>query len=397
MTDAYASLNGEACAQVALRVPAIGPWSAEVDFSADGAVSDPCVLKLGPTLQLTAAIVSEQAGVFGLQRKLRLVGGAGGWRQRVEPKAYHNDAGIKALSVAQDAARLVGETLGDFVPARERIGNDYVRSDRLAAHVLEDVIGAGVGWWVGFDGRTNVGQRPTAAALATDAYQVLAYDPRARVITLSCDDPAQIQIGTIIAGPSLPEPQVIREFEVQVNAQSVRILAWTGGGDQSVGRLAELWRALTDRLADAALFGLYRYRVVSMAGDGRVSLQAVRKAAGLPDIEPVAQWPGVAGTHAELAPGAEVLVAFIEGDRTQPIVTHYAGKGGAGFVPVSLTLGGSVGAPAARQGDTVEVVLPAGAFAGTINGLTASGVVTWLLPKALGIITSGSGKVKVAT
>jgi hypothetical protein len=83
--------------------------------------------------------------------------------------------------------------------------------------------------------------------------------------------------------------------------------------------------------------GLYRYRVVSMAGD-RVKLQAVRATAGLPDILPVSIHPGMAGLSAQLTKGSVVLVTFIEGDPSSPIVTHFAPKGDPGFLPVSAAL-----------------------------------------------------------
>jgi hypothetical protein len=82
---------------------------------------------------------------------------------------------------------------------------------------------------------------------------------------------------------------------------------------------------------------LYRYRVVRMVAN-RAELQAVRKGAGLPDTLPVSIHPGMAGLAANLTPGALVLVAFIEGDPTQPIITHFATQDEPGFLPVSLAL-----------------------------------------------------------
>jgi hypothetical protein len=132
---------------------------------------------------------------------------------------------------------------------------------------------------------------------------------------------------------------------------------------------------------------------VSMAPDGRVNLQAVRKAAGLPDVLPVAQWPGLAGSHAELAQGAEVLVEFIEGDRTMPIVTRYVGKDGPGFVPVSVSLCGGE-SPVARVGDFVDITIPAGVI---IPGFNSGGGPFTVSPPGLrliGFIQSGAAKVK---
>lgn len=403
MSESFATLNSERCTRVVVRVPQRGAWAADVDLESDADVGRGCVIALGPTLRLQGTAVSVQSGVFGKQRRLRVVGGAGGWGQALVTKAYHNDAGVKALLIAQDAARAVGETLGQFVPARERVGADYVRdSVRVASQVLDDAIGDGVLWWVDYAGTTHAAaQRPTPAPLADGSYQVLAYDPRARMATLAFDDVAAIAIGSQLSAPTLPTPQAVHEYEIHVEPESVRVYAWCGGDARSAGRLPELWRALVERTEQDQLFGLYKYRCVRMVGD-RVSLQAVRKAAGLPDIEPISQWPGAAGVHARLTPGVEVLVGFVEGDRAQPVLVHYAGKGAAGHAPVELVIGGEPALPAARQGDQVTVLIPPMAFVGTMTPpsgtpVPLTGMVSPTLQQALGIISTGSTKVRVAS
>ena len=160
------------------------------------------------------------------------------------------------------------------------------------------------------------------------------------------------------------------------------------------GALTQALASAVARLTDQRLHGVYRYRVLRLSVD-RVELQAVRKGAGLPDLLPVSMWPGVAGAHATLALGAEVLVQFVEGDRTMPIVTGFAGRGGQGHVPTLLEIC-TPGLPAARQGDAVQVTLPPAAFSGTIGGSPATGTVTWAPPAtANGTITGGSAKVKI--
>lgn len=395
MSDAsFVTVNGSACTRAVLLVANIGPWIAEVDFNDAPDVSGAVTLKIG-TLTLSGTVVPEQDGTFGASRRSRIVGGAGGWRKAVVAKAYHSDAGVKAKVVAEDAAREVGETLGGYVPLADRLGVDYVRQAGPASRTLEDSIGVSVAWWVDYAGVTQVGPRPTTLVPAS-AYELLAYDPRARVATLNVTDPTAVVVGSELS-ERLDSVQTVREFELRVDADKIRIKAWMGGGEGEAGRLAALLRGIVKRATDGQVQGKYRYRVVRMAVDGRVELQAVRRVVGLPDILPVSQWPGVAGVHAELTPGAVVLVEFIEGDRTLPIITHYPGKDGQGFAPVSLVIGGPAGPPAARQGDSVEVLLPPAQFAGTINGLTATGIVSWLAPKADGTITAGSGKVSVAT
>jgi hypothetical protein len=350
MTEAFASVNGQRLTGFRLVVGNVGPWFAECDLEEAPALTGRVTITLGKQ-QLVGTVVAQQDGSFGLQQKCRIVGGANGWGRSLAPKNYHNDAGVKAQLIAADAAREVGETLGQFVPAVERVGNDYVRRAALASSVLEQACGAGVAWWIDYAGVTHAGPRPSSPAAMAD-YEVLAFDPRTRVVTLAVDDPGAIVIGSVLS-ERLDAPQTVRDLELYLDGAALRVTAWCGGSEGQQGRLGALLTAIARRATDAPLHSKYRYRVVSMAVDGRVNLQAVRKGAGLPDVQPIAMWPGVAGAHAELTPGAEVLVEFIEGDRTMPIVTHFAGKGGAGFVPVSLAFCGSTQA-AARQGDLVQ-------------------------------------------
>ena len=104
------------------------------------------------------------------------------------------------------------------------------------------------------------------------------------------------------------------------------------------GRLLGALQAIAREAFPRADFAFpYRYRVVEMAVD-RVQLQAVRKLAGLPDVLPATMFPGTAGTWASLTSGSLVLVQFIEGDPSQPIVTHYSTKDDPGWRPARLVI-----------------------------------------------------------
>lgn len=391
MTEAYVSVNGQRVTNLRVLAGNTGPWIAEGDMEGAPELSGRALIRVGE-LELSGTIDPASSGTFGLQTKLRIVGGAGAWGVGVLAKNYHNDAGVKARTVAEDAARAVGETIGTFVPTAERVGADYVRQVGPASRTLEDVA-KGAPWWVDYAGVTHVGPR-AAVTPADKSYTVLAFDPRASLVTLAVDDPRAVVIGSTLTS-GLDGPQVVRELELRITPDELRMQCWTGGAAAGAGHLASMLRAIIARVTDGKLWGAYRYRVVKMAGQ-RVELQAVRKAAGLPDVLPVSLWPGIPGMHATLTPGAIVLVEFVEGDRTLPIVTHFAGADSEGFVPVELVLGGTAGSPAARQGDAVEVLLPPMVFSGTIGGVPASGVVTSPLVKTLGVITAGSSKVKVA-
>ncbi|SRR6266571_1808195 len=350
MTD-FATVNGNRVTAAHLQVTNYGPWILDLDLEGQPDLAGRVTAQIG-TLQLSGMIIPQQAGTFGLQRKVRVVAGEAGWGISIPAKDYHNDAGVKARLIAEDAAREVGETIGGFIAAKERVGIDYVREAGPASRALEDAVGHGVAWWVDYAGVTQAGPRP-AIPLDKTKYEVLFYDPRARVATLAVDDPASLYVGAVIS-ERLDGPQVIRDFEIVVDGQQLYATAWCGGTGADRGRLAGVFAELVARATGRQLFGKYRYRVLRTIGD-RVELQAVRKDAGLPDIVPVALWPGVPGVETELASGAEVLVEFIEGDRTLPVLTHFAGKhdGGPAFVPISLTLCGS-SQRAARQGDLVQ-------------------------------------------
>jgi hypothetical protein len=398
MTEAYVHIDGERITHLRLRVANKGPWWCELDLEGqpDLTRSGKRTVHVG-ALELVGTVPSQSVGRFGLQTKARLNAGGGGWGHTIGRRHYHNDGGVKARTIAEDAARDAGELLGNFVPALERVGADFVREEGLASTALEAVIG-GVPWHVDYAGITHVGARP-AAPVAASAYKVLAFDPRTKWATLSVDDPRAVGIGSVISD-GLEVPRTVRELELTVTPEELRVAVWLGGGDNEGGKLEALFRALVERVSDGKLHGAYRYRVVGMA-QKRVQLQAVRKGAGLPDIKPISMWPGVAGAHAELAPGAEVLVQFLEGDRTMPIITHFAGADGKGFVPTSLTLGGESGAEVTRKGDAVEVLLPPMVVNGTmvVSGTPTpfTGVLTSTLGKAVGAATAGSSIVKAAS
>lgn len=327
-----ATINGERATRVVVRVPGAGAWTADVDLEEAPELTPGVVTIEIPGLSLKGTVVAAEAGTHVLERRVRVVGGAGGWGRMLPARAYHNDAQIRAATVIEDAAREAGETLGTVAPGSTRVGIDYVRHGGLASMALEDAAGGAL-WWVTFDGRTYVGTRGTAEA-DPDRYEVLDFDPRARVVTLVTDDLSAVGIGSVLS-ERLDAPQTVRAFEIDVQPDAVRVRAWCGpeGASDKLGAALD---AILEQALARRIFGARKYRVVQMSSE-RVELQAVDRSAGLPDIRPISMWPGVAGAHAELTPGALVLVQFIDGDRTQPVVTHFAGKDGTGWTPANLT------------------------------------------------------------
>jgi hypothetical protein len=397
MTDFFASVSGYRVPRLRLHVPGAGAWFADLDLDESVTLAGTVEVTIGDA-KLTGTVASNHAGAFVGGSRVRVVGGGNGWGSLVSARGYHNDAGVKARTVADDVARAVGETIGTFAPAQDRLGSDYVRRACLASRVLEDAAGGSV-WWVGLDGTTNVGARPVASSTTTA--QLLEFDARTRIATLTADSLLEVMPGSRLTDERLTGEQTIRDLELEIGAQRLRATVWLGGNDSTQGgRLGSLLATIAQRATDGQIVGLWRYRVVSMATDGRVNLQAVKRGGAVPDLLTVDQWPGVAGAFAKLALGAIVLVQFVEGDPSQPVITGFTKKGAGGFVPDVLTLGAESeggASEAARKGDSVKVLLPPAVFSGTIGGVPATGVLTFPTGYTLGTIETGSPKVKVGT
>jgi len=390
MSAAYVTIDGEPASWAKLVAPYAGAWFVELAIESTKAFAGAVVVMFG-TLRLVGTIDPAYNGTHGIRRLCRVVAGAGNWGGHVSALAYHNDAGVKAQSVAEDAARAVGETLADFLPAKARIGSDYVRRAGAASTVIEDCSGAS--WWVSYDGLTHVGTRADLTPDPKD-YSVLNYEPRSRFVSLSIDDLSTIGVGTVLE-VGLDEPQTIRDLEVEATGEGLRVSAWCGDATRYGRGLPAMFRRMVEKVLDDRLYGKHRYRVLGMASDGKVNLQVVHAGDGLPDLLPVDQWQAP-GVHANLAAGAEVLVEFIGGMRNDPIVSGGAPKSGTGHIPDALELAGGT-RDAAAVGDTVTVVFPAAVpFQATLGVTPLVGVLNMALTKAVGIIDPGGNrKVKI--
>ena len=373
-----------------------GVWVADIDLANDTVIPlEPRAAKiqLGSTIWI-GTVDPDHNGVFVGVRKLRVNGGAGAWTKTLPAKFYHDDAGVSASNVAAHAAQECGETLVEFTPTVDRLGNDYTRRIGLAARALEDA-GAGALWWVDYAGGTHVGAR-AAGKVPDAAYSVTAAEPDHRIVELVATDPSVLVPGLTVQD-RLNEPWTIHDLEFQVKSGGIRARAYCGGELATPrNRVADLLTGLVRKTLAEKLWGKWRYRVISMSG-ARANLQAVRQTPGLPDLLPVTLIPGVAGFSQVLKPSVEVLVEFEEGDKTRPIIVGYTN----GDVFVSLTIGDpSTALPAARQSDTVKVLMPPGILTGTlmVAGVPTpiTGVIAFTLGETLGSITTGSGKVKIS-
>lgn len=342
-------VNDVVAERATLIVPRRGRWQllvvlprvveAEEGSSARALVDD---------VELIGTIIKRST--HGGRLRLEILGGAA-WSQWIAPKAYRDDQGVRARVIAEDAARDCGADLEAWPTTSPvtRLGPGYTRREGPASRVLDAATGGA--WWVDFGGVTRVGDRPELPDVEPGLALVVDRGVRTVDLTVEPGRLSAIAVGARLVD-GLDAPARIVGLELDVTADEARVRAWV---DPAVTRspLVDAVRSIVEQLLAERLAGVYRYRVVGRRGD-RVECQRVAPLAGLPDLLPISHWPGVAGTHAELADGAEVLVAFVDADPARPIVVGYAGKDGAGWVPTSFELQASssaaIVAPSVRLG-----------------------------------------------
>ena len=223
-TPITALVNGHRTTRLCLHVPWSGAWLCDADFDSLLAASD---LAGAATVEIAgrtfAGTFGPRTGSFQLQSKTRVVAGAGGMGTVLKARHYHSDAGIKIATVANDAVREAGETLGTSSLGSTKLpGVDFVRKALPASQVLAQVLGS-TAWWIDAAGLLNIG--PRAAVELTGQIEILDVDPRLQVATISTDDPTAVQIGTVLRS-RLVTPMLVKELEIVVSGGKMRVLAW---------------------------------------------------------------------------------------------------------------------------------------------------------------------------
>lgn len=334
------SINGFEAVSVKLHVPHRGAWWAKVELTDAPELEEGNVEIAIDELRLTGTALPVESGTHGGHRSTLVFAGAAGWGTEMSPQHYRGNidtsTDVRARLVADDAARAAGETLGTFEPASEYLGPHYVRQTGVARRVLEDVIG-NVLWWVDYDGVTHVAaERPTVEAIE-DNYRVIDHDPIERLITIELEDPREIVVGSVLATEGLDEEQTVRELDLMATSGGLDMQVWTGV--ERYGRADSQAYRVHHRYADARLWGSWRYRVERQNGF-RIDCRPVLTENGLPELVAVELSPGIPGADADLAEGTEVLVEFVEGNRSLPRITAFAGRDQSTWTPTELVLDG---------------------------------------------------------
>jgi hypothetical protein len=338
-----ATLNDQRVTHARVHIPAWGCAYAEVSIDAPKDISGLCTLKVAD-LSLKCSVLSGGSDGGG-RAHYRLVAGYGGWGKVIKKKSYANDAGVKLGTVFTDAATECGE-VADY-NGQDRLGPAWTRPKDLASGCLERL--APSSWYVGEDGKTRIGKRPSTKA--TVKYARGEIDRAGAKVTVAANEIASLLPGVEIEGLSAVD--VMHEL----TPKRLRTTIWGNVGGETSRSLAAL-KALLEQLDPYRKFrATYEYRIVLVEGD-RVSLQPVRSSLGMPDLRRVQVRPSVPGCKPTFIPGTRVGVAFMDADPARPFVVALEEVGGSGFKALNLEIDANVlvrlGAgvkPAAGLGD----------------------------------------------
>jgi hypothetical protein len=318
MTDLYAAYAGVRVVSGTLSIPYWGAPSADVVLATADDVPASGVLKVG-NLSLACSLVRPSAAFAG-QRSLRLVGGAGGWRQSVPPRAYASPGGVPLSMVLGDVAVEVGERV--VVASDGMVGAYYMREAGPASRVLRQL--AGMQWWVDMGGVTRVGPR-TTSTIAT-RFDAEKYAAGVGLFSVATEDLASWQPGASFSS-TLIAPTTVSSVSIRMAADGKHRLDVLAGTDD---RLTQGFRELVRSEEPAETYrGVWEYSVAATRTVGvvvQIDGNPTASSVPLPPIVGVPIRPGVAGASFKPAVGSLALVAFVNSDPTRPVVIGFDGE-----------------------------------------------------------------------
>lgn len=193
----FAELNGNRVTDGRITLPFAGAWHADVTL--DKEVSIPAT---GLTLILAGLTLSCAAWRAPMpyqgRTRLRLIGGAGKWRNVIGPQGYKASAGVKLSLVLGDAARSVGERI--TVGTDRVVGaTHYVRESAPACRLLNRLVPGE--WWIDPDGTTKTGTRPTSTIAS--AFTIVSFDGARGAAVVATEKPEDFVPGRTFRGITL--------------------------------------------------------------------------------------------------------------------------------------------------------------------------------------------------
>ena len=190
----FASISGVDVRAYSITVPIYGIWSGDVMTSVEDAVPDQAALTIGD-MTLTCHVYRQ--ALFSGYRRLRLVGGYGGWRKVIQARHYQSKSGVQSDVVLSDAASDAGEKIN--VTNGQSVGEDFVRQNAVASQVLRQI--AGPVWHMDPKGVVQTAAWPTVK-VTSDFTIVDQFGDEGRV-TVATEDYAAFLPGATFTSPTV--------------------------------------------------------------------------------------------------------------------------------------------------------------------------------------------------
>lgn len=202
----YASLGGQRIIEGEILIPLVGMVEADVVLALPDTIPQQPTITWG-NLSLKAAVVRMAS--FSGSRSARLVGGFGGWRTTLEPRAWQN---VSVSQVLSSTAAECGEKVA-VPPAFDRSLSSYFRTGNATAGQVLFAL-AGPNWYVDGAGVTNVGPRPSVTI--GSQFDVLSYSGGKGLFEVGTEDPASWLPGNVFSTPVVTTPQTISAVRLRM-------------------------------------------------------------------------------------------------------------------------------------------------------------------------------------
>lgn len=365
------TLGRKPITRIRAHIPRMGVATADVEIQGVNVLAGRQQLVIGD-LALEGVIEPGGGAVAGVAT-YEWTAGAGGWKTTIPARGYDSSQGILRSTILRDAAQACGETVVIGL-AEQRLGlpptGGYLR---LAGRAWDTLEALGVPWYVDAAGVTQISERPAGTAPADGTTVYWERDLGRRIVV-----PASEKVAAWLPGRTF-EGEIIEALDIEAAAgEPIKLILTLGTRGDLRALLTEQRSAPEQR---ARYYGRYRYKVVKRNGNF-YDLEPLDKTIGLQDITNRDLWMGAPGHDALLPAGYLVLVSFLDGLPSEPVVDGYVRVNStqvddSGSLPARVVidaanavwLGGATRA-VARHEDTVSVgtlALTGPVVAGTSN------------------------------
>jgi hypothetical protein len=309
------TINGKRVSIASITFPFYGAWSADVVMLDNSPIASAVTMVVGD-LTVVGTVVRQAS--FAGNTSARIVGGAGGWRNALDPKGYSHVAGVKLSTVIQDVARSCGETIA--VSADRTLGTHWARDNGKGERTLNILLDGE--WWIDSSGVTQTGTRD-ASAIVTP-FTVVERSGSKGQFEIASEAISPWQPGRKFTSLTVPDEQTISSVTIESSNDGKRRLHVLTT-DGAVERLRSSVRSLVQQELSAMLFfGTWEYVVAPSLGLGTTS--TVDCTPTDPRMPPLTNVPikGIGVVAAPLA-GTICRIQFVNGNPSRPECTAIEG------------------------------------------------------------------------